>query len=232
MKLFYFFILAIIFSSCSIPGNKENKESALSSLLYIDSIDAKIEKSFQSKGINGCFILYDVENDTSIIYNQPRSVQQFLPASTYKIPNSLIALECGVIKDENEMLQWDSVTRFVPMWNKDHSMRTGIKYSVVWFYQELARRIGEKRMQSWVEQIRYGNMDIGNEIDNFWLVGNLRITPMEQLQFLKRFSSGNLPFNDDHIKTVQEILIEDQNDKYIFRAKSGWADVEQPIGWY
>lgn len=87
-------------------------------------------------------------------------------------------------------------------------------------------------MHSWVNSIGYGNMDIGEHIDDFWLVGDLRITPIEQLEFLKRFSASDLPFKKEHIKTVQEILIEDQNDRYVFRAKSGWADKGQPIGWY
>ncbi|MCK5281483.1 MAG: class D beta-lactamase, partial [Cyclobacteriaceae bacterium] len=167
--------------------------------------------------------MYDEENDTSIIYNQSRTVQQFLPASTFKILNSLIALECGVIEDENEIIPWDSIERFVPAWNKDHNLRTGIKYSVVWFYKELARRIGEVRMKSWVDEIDYGNMKTGKEIDNFWLVGDLRIAPMEQVEFLKRFSAGDLPFKKEYINTVQKILIEEQNDQYIFRAKTGWA---------
>lgn len=107
-----------------------------------DSSLFKIESVFHENGIEGCFILYDVQNDTSIIYNQLRATQQFLPASTFKIPNSLIALECEAIHDENEVIAWDSVKRFVPAWNKDHNLRTGIKNSVVWFYQELARRIG------------------------------------------------------------------------------------------
>ena len=219
-------------SSCINSTQKEIKGSEDSLMIFNDSTYTIIEGVFQKRGINGCFILYDVENDTNIIYNQPRTVQQFLPAYTYKILNSLIALECRVIEDENEIISWDSVERFVPAWNKDQNLRTGIKYSVVWFYQELARRIGEARMQSWVDRIKYGNMDIGSEIDNFWLVGELRITPMEQLHFLKKFSNGDLPFNKEHINTVQEILIEDRNDQYVFRAKTGWADFGQPIGWY
>jgi beta-lactamase class D len=222
----------MMLSSCINSTKKEIKGSEDSILIFTDSTYTIIEEAFRKRGINGCFIMHDVENDTSIIYNQPRTVQQFLPASTYKIPNSLIALECRVIKDENEIIPWDSVGRFVPAWNKYHNLRTGIKYSVVWFYQELARRIGVVRMQNWVDRIKYGNMNIGDEIDSFWLVGELRITPMEQLHFLKKFSEGDLPFNKEHINTVQEILIEDRNDQYVFRAKTGWADKGQPIGWY
>ncbi len=161
MNLSYFFMLTMILSSCINSTQREINESAISPLMSNDSSYSKIETVFQKRGITGCFILYDVQNDLHLFYNQPRTVQQFLPAFTYKIPNSLIALECGVIRDENEIIPWDSVERFVSAWNKDHNLRTGIKYSVVWFYQEFARRIGESRMQSWVLQLkRYSNRTI------------------------------------------------------------------------
>lgn len=146
-------------------------------MIFDDASYGKIESAFQKRGIEGCFILHDVKHDTCIIYNKSRARQHFLPASTFKIPNSLIALECEVIGDENEIILWDSVERNISIWNKNHNLQTGIKYSVVWFYQELARRIGEERMQSWVKAMDYGNMEIGNKIDNFWLEGELRITP-------------------------------------------------------
>lgn len=228
MDITNFFISIMMLTSCINSIQRD----ATKSVVFNDAAYGKIESVFQKSRIEGCFILYDIKNDTSIIFNQPRTVQQFLPASTFKIANSLIALECEVIGDENEIVMWDSVERKVPVWNKDHNLRSGIKYSVVWFYQELARRIGEERMQSWVDKIDYGNMEIGNEIDNFWLVGELRITPMEQLDFLKKFTAGDLPFKKEHIETVKEILIEDHNDRYVFRAKTGWANKGQPVGWY
>ena len=144
----------------------------------------------------------------------------------------MIALQCEVIKDENEVIKWDSVPRSIPIWNQDHNMRTGIKNSVVWFYQEVARRIGEDQMQSWVDSVGYGNQQIGKKIDNFWLVGDLRITPMEQLDFLKRFIAEELPFDKEVIKTVKDILVEDKGEGYTLRAKTGWADFGTPVGWY
>ena len=203
----------------------------ISSVLYPGLI-SEIEASFSKRNIIGCFILYDLQNDTSIIYNQDRVKQKFLPASTFKILNSLIALECEVIKDENELIQWDSIERSVPVWNQDHTMTTGIKNSVVWFYQELARRVGGERMQLWVDSVSYGNQQIGKNMDDFWLVGDLRISPLQQVEFLKKFVTEDLPFREDIIKTVKEILIEDKTDAYVFRAKTGWATFGIPVGWY
>ncbi|MCG8310313.1 MAG: class D beta-lactamase [Cytophagales bacterium] len=188
--------------------------------------------AYESRSVEGCFILYDLRRDTSMIYNIERAHQSFLPASTYKIPNSLIALECKVVKDEREIIHWDSTMRPVAIWNQDHNMATGIKYSVVWFYQELARRIGAERMQSWVNRIEYGNRQIGRNIDDFWLEGELRISPVQQIEFLKKLIENDLPFKKRHIETVKTILIEDENDHYVFRAKTGWSVHGTPVGWY
>lgn len=162
-----------MFSSC-IKSTRIDNSGSTSTIILNKTVKGIIESAFQKKRINGCFILYDLEKDTSIIYNITRAVQQFLPASIFKMPNSLIALECGVIENKNEIILWDNVERFVPAWNKDHDLRSAIKNSVVWYYQELARRAGEERMQDWVNEIHYGNRKIGNKIDIFWLDGNLR----------------------------------------------------------
>lgn len=192
----------------------------------------EMERSFEKRMISGCFILYDLEEDTSMIYNVERSEQMFLPASTFKILNSLIALECEVVKDELEVIKWDGKKRQISVWNQDHNMKSGIKYSVVWFYQELARRIGEDRMQAYVDSVQYGNRQIGKHIDDFWLVGDLRISPKQQIEFLKKLIAEDLPFQKNNIKVVKEILVEDSNETYVFRAKTGWADYGTPVGWY
>jgi len=230
MRFFNFFVLIIFLSNCSSSSKNEESSSSLAALNT--GLVWEMETAFSNRKINGCFILYDVENDISIIYNPERAKQRYLPASTYKILNSLIALECEVVEDENELIQWDGIERPIFIWNQNHTMKTGIKYSVVWFYQELARRIGEEQMQVWVDSVPYGNQQIGKEIDNFWLVGDLRISPMEQVEFLKKFVEEDLPFRKDVIKTVKAILIEDKSDTHVFRAKTGWADYGTPVGWY
>ena len=181
MRLPYFLLLFVALAS------QPKKQERSQSILNESELSYEIEESFTAKGITGCFILHDLVNDRNLIYNPTRAQQQFLPASTFKILNSMISLECGVVIDENEIVQWDGTERSIPIWNRDHNMRTGIKHSVVWFYQELARRIGVDRMQLWVDRVGFGNQHIGNEIDNFWLVGDLRISPNEQVEFLKRF---------------------------------------------
>ncbi len=224
-------LIIVILSSC-MPQSKSTYEHGEVMISLDDSVYKIVESAFQNRQVTGCFILHDLEKDSTLIYNPQRSVEEFLPASTFKIPNSLIALECKVIANENEIIPWDNVVRLVPGWNTDQTMCTAIRYSAVWFYQELARRVGEKRMNDWLGKLNYGNKVAGPEVDNFWLSGDLRITPMQQVDFLKKMIREELPVKEKNLNIVKEIMITERNDRYVIRAKSGWATAGPQIGWY
>ncbi len=190
-------------------------------------------KYFQQAGVKGTILIYDLNKNQYFVYNAKRANTPYVPASTFKIFNSLVALETGVVKDENEVIKWDGVKRAIPQWNQDHTMKTAIKVSAVWFYQELARRIGEKRMQNYINLTNYGNKNIGGGIDKFWLEGDLRITPKEQIDFLVKLHNNKLPFSSRAIAIVKNILITEQTKDYVLRAKTGWENSFKPeIGWY
>ena len=191
------------------------------------------QEIFDSNSVNGAFLLYDLKKDTTLVFNQPRTKIGFLPASTFKIINSMIALESGVIADEEEIIKWDGEKRFVSDWNRDHNLRSAIKYSVVWFYQEIARRVGEEKMQHFIDTVGYGNQNIDGGIDLFWLQGDIRITMEEQVDFLKRLYKNELPFSQRTLDIVKDIMILEKTDNYILRGKTGWAArVEPNIGWF
>ncbi|MEK7727410.1 MAG: class D beta-lactamase [candidate division KSB1 bacterium] len=186
-------------------------------------------KHFTEASVEGAFVLYDLQRDKYFVHDLARSNRGFVPASTFKIFNALVALETGVLRDENETLQWDGVTREVAAWNQDHSLRSGFKVSAVWFYQEMARRIGPERMQHYVNLAGYGNRDIRGGIDLFWLTGELRITPREQIDFLVRLYQNRLPFAQSTLTMVKDIFIFEQNENYVLRGKTGWAG---KTGWF
>ena len=127
-----------------------------------------LKKYFDEYGHEGCFVMFDLQKDSYIKYNSKRCGDRFIPASTFKIFNSLVGLETGAVNDENEMMKWDGEKRIYNMWNQDHNMTSAFKYSAVWFYQELARRIGEEKMQKHISANHYGNEDISGGIDKFW----------------------------------------------------------------
>ena len=143
-----------------------------------------LARRFFDLGTEGTFVAYKVDDYLIIASDKVRSGEGKLPASTFKIPNSLIALETGVVEDpDKDVFKWDGVKRDIEAWNKDHTLRSAIAVSAVPVYQEIARRIGEERMQKYVDLFEYGNRDIGGGIDQFWLTGNLRIDPVAADRF-------------------------------------------------
>lgn len=190
-------------------------------------------KYFREEGVTGTIIIYDQQKGKYSVYNKERYRTRYLPASTFKILNSLIALETEVIKSEKEVIKWDGFDRGNAQWNQDLNLKKAYQFSAVWFYQELARRIGYERMLEWVSMSGYGNKDITGGIDDFWLRGKLRISAWEQIDFLKRLQSSSLGFKEEVMATVKEIMIEEKNSNYTLRSKTGWAiRAEKQIGWY
>ena len=192
------------------------------------------ETYFTEVGIQGSFLLYDLNRDQYTYYNKERCNQGFLPASTFKVMNSLIGLESGVIEGADHVFPWDSVVReLVPAWNQDHTLRSAIKYSVVWYYQELARQVGPQAMQEYLDAADYGNGDISAGIDLFWLEGSFKVSQYGQVEMLKALYKNELPFAERNMEIVKEIMIVDQTDDYTIRAKTGFAiRVEPNIGWW
>ncbi|MBI5265022.1 MAG: class D beta-lactamase [Bradyrhizobium sp.] len=198
-------------------------------------IRESLAKRFADAGTEGTFVGYMVDEYLVIASDKDRSGEGKLPASTFKIPNSLIALETGVVEDpDKDVFPWDGVKRPIETWNKDHTLRSAIAASVVPVYQEIARRIGQERMQKYVDLFEYGNRDIGGGIDQFWLTGNLRIDPVEQVDFVDRLRRGVLPISKRSQDLVRDILPVTKVADAVIRAKTGLLGAEQgkpSLGW-
>ena len=188
---------------------------------------------FAPYGVEGSILVYDMNRDIYLTSDPRRSQERFLPASTFKVLHSLIALEIGAISSEREILPWDGTDRGWNMWNRDMDMRTAIRYSAIWFYQEMAQRIGPAKMKQYLEICQYGNSDISGGQDRFWLEGGLRISSREQIDFLRKLQAGNLPFSRWTMDTVRGMIVQDRGKDFILRAKTGSAvRVTPKIGWY
>ncbi len=188
---------------------------------------------FDAANVEGTFVLYDLRRNRYIAYDLERADSAFIPASTFKIFNSLVALETRVIEDAEEVIEWDGIERSVDVWNQDHNLRSAFKYSAVWFYQVLARRIGEGRMWRYVQAAEYGNVNVDGGIDRFWLDGELRISAMEQVHFLRRLYRNDLPFSQAVMDVVKDVMIVEEGENYVIRAKTGWGQLGSgQIGWW
>src|SRR6202035_5012310 len=173
-----------------------------------------LAKHFTDAGTAGTFVGYKVDDYLVIASDRKRSGEARLPASTFKIPNSIIALETGVVGDpDKDVFKWDGVVRSIEGWNRDHTMRSAIAVSAVPVYQEIARRIGAG-------------------IDQFWLSGALRIDPVQQVDFVDRLRRGALPVSKRSQDQVADILPVTKAGDSIIRAKSGLLGAEQGrLGW-
>jgi beta-lactamase class D len=193
-----------------------------------------LARHFTDDGTAGTFVGYKTDDYLVVASDKDRSGQPMLPASTFKIPNSVIALETGVVEDpDKDIFKWDGVTRSIAAWNRDHTLRSAIAASAVPVYQEIARRIGAERMQQYVDLFEYGNRDIGGGIDQFWLTGNLRIDPVQQVDFVDRLRRGALPVSKRSQDLVRDILPVTRTGDCIIRAKTGLVGAEgkPSLGW-
>jgi zinc D-Ala-D-Ala dipeptidase len=190
-------------------------------------------KIFEAAGVTGGIYVYDLRKNKMTIFDRARLDRGFPPASTSKIIHSLIFLDSGAVKDENETLKWDGTRRRVEDWNRDHNLSSAFKVSAVWFYTEVSRRVGQEKMQKYYDAVGYGNRNTSGFGADYWNKGELRVTPREQLEFLVKFHQNRLPFSPQVISLVKEIMVEEKTDRYTLRAKTGWSDAYTPqVGWW
>lgn len=149
--------------------------------------------------------------------------------------NSIIALETGVIADQHEIIKWDGQKRDLETWNQDQNLKSAFKFSCIWFYQELAKRIGKQTYLDYFNRLNYGNKLVGEEVTTFWLKdgGDLRISPYEQVEFLRQIYQKKLPIADRTYEILEDIMLEETLDNYKIYSKTGAATKDWiGHGWY
>lgn len=205
----------------------------LSLVGYLYAEDASIAKLFENAHVKGTIVIESLDGKEQYIYNDARARTPLLPASTFKIPNTLIALQEGVITADS-IIVWDGVQRSITAWNQDQNLSSAFKTSCVWCYQQFARTIGFKKYTEYLHTIAYGNEKTGVDVERFWLDGALRISAYEQIAFLKKLYKNDLPFDQKHLDLLKSIMIDEQGQNYTLRAKTGWAVPKgaEHHGWY
>ncbi|MET1076968.1 MAG: class D beta-lactamase [Pseudomonas sp.] len=192
-----------------------------------------VKALFEQAEVRGTFVLYDVASGRFSGHDRWRADTRFIPASTFKIANSLIGLSTGAVDSVDQLLPYGGQPQPLKVWEQDMSLRQAIKVSNVPVYQELARRIGLARMRSNVAQLGYGTGEIGDVVDNFWLKGPLAISAVEQTGFLARLAQGRLPFPAEAQAQVRSITLMEKGSGWSLYAKTGLADSYEPdIGWW
>ncbi len=164
-----------------------------------------------------------------LVFNPERAKQRMSPASTFKIPHSLMALDAGVLKDEFQIFRWDGVERSFSGHNQDQNLRSAMRTSALWVYEIFAKQIGEKRAGEYLQKIGYGNADPSTDKGSYWVDGKLAISAEEQIAFLQKLYLNQLPFAKEHQLLVKDMLVNEAGKDWILRAKTGW---EGRFGWW
>ncbi len=178
-------------------------------------------------------MLEQLSTEKRWIHNPARAIKPFIPASTFKIPHTLIALELGIIANVDEIIPWDGTVRRIRSWNRSQSLREAIKNSAVPIYQTIARKIGVRRMSHEIAALGYGNTKVSGSVDQYWLDGPLRISAIQQINFLKQLYRRKLPFRKDVQEDTISVIKRSEGENYVHRGKTGWEIASNPaIGWY
>lgn len=219
--------ILVSLSACSSIKTKSEDNFHISSQQH----EKAIKSYFDEAQTQGVIIIKEGKNLSTYGNALARANKEYVPASTFKMLNALIGLE-NHKATTNEIFKWDGKKRTYPMWEKDMTLGEAMALSAVPVYQELARRTGLELMQKEVKRVNFGNTNIGTQVDNFWLVGPLKITPVQEVNFADDLPHNRLPFKLETQEEVKKmLLIKEVNGSKIY-AKSGWGmDVTQQVGW-
>jgi beta-lactamase class D len=197
-----------------------------------------VDLSAHFAGLEGAtFVLLDPVGGRLLRHDPARSREGFLPASTFKIANALVALDAGVPPD-SAIARDPALAPREAWWPEAwllprHTLASAFQPSVVWYYQALARQTGEDRLAEALRQWGYGNADTSGGVDLFWLTGGLRISAEEQVEFLRRLYAGELPFSAEAAGTVRALMVLEEGEGYRLSGKTGTARLGNGrlLGW-
>jgi beta-lactamase class D len=234
------FLLAI-FSFAIVYSCSENKSSTKSEKNTNKQAKLIVKKEFRSildsTGFKGSILIFDFNKQKFYSSDFRRSKKGFLPASTFKIPNSIIGLETGVISDTT-IFKWSGDKRMFKSWEQDLNLKQAFHFSCVPCYQEVARKIGEKRMKRYLDKLNYHKMDVdSSNIDLFWLVGDSKISQFKQIDFLKRFYLNQLSISKSTFDFMKDMMVIQKTEVHTLSGKTGLSMTGEPLnqwmnGWF
>jgi beta-lactamase class D len=174
--------------------------------------------------VEACFTFYDLNKEKVITsFNEDRCKERISPCSSFKIPLSIIGFDSGILKDENYP-KWNYKPEYpavIESHAKDHIPKSWMANSVVWYSQILTKELGIEKFKEYVSKFSYGNQDLsGNPGKNdglteAWLNSSLKISANEQIEFLKKAITYNLPVSKEAINYTKKIM-------FLEELPSGW----------
>ena len=186
------------------------------------------------KGYKGSFVLYDSTENTWRIYDKDNAVTRISPASTFKIYSALYGLESGTITPEQSLIRWNGQNYVYNLWNADQTLESAMQNSVTWYFQALDQRASLSDIEKYVQEIGYGNQIVEGDIASYWLNSSLKISPVEQVQLLKKLYNNEFEFAPENIKAVKNAISLYTTDEGTLSGKTGTEEVngQNTSGWF
>ena len=196
-------------------------------------IEKDFSNYFNKYDVEGTFVVLDESTNTYFIHNRALADSGYLPASTFKVPHALIALEEGIVKDTSDIIPWDGKKRQFDVWNRDQTLRSSLQYSSVWVYIAFADQIDIKKYKTYLSDFQYGNENPAGPSNRFWLEGDFAISARQQVGFLQRFYHYELPVSPENIEKIKPLIVVEKTKSYTLSGKTGGTTINknQHIMW-
>lgn len=232
MKFYYFLLIATLFSSCAETTKTDSSKKEINNKNQL--IRPAFQSLIDSAKVVGSILIYDFQKKKYYSNNFTWANSGKLPASTFKIPNSIIAVETGVVENENTLFKWKGESRYLKAWEQDLTFRKAFQLSCVPCYQEIARKIGANKMNNYLNKLDYGDMKVESEnIDIFWLQGGSRISQFQQIDFLTNLYESKLPISERTEKIIKKMMVIEDNQNYTLSGKTGLSiSGKNNNGWF
>lgn len=196
-------------------------------ITYLDLKDA-------FDGQTGSFVLYDDKNDTWMIYNKEEAVTRLTPVSTYKIYDALLGLEAGIISPQSSLIAWDGQRYEYDLWNADQTLHSAMENSVTWYFQAIDRQAGFAAVKNYIREIGYGSQTAAGDLSSYWTDSTLTISPVEQVEMLKKFYYNRFGFSPENINAVKDsIYLYTKGDSSVYgKTGTGKEKEKNTLGWF
>lgn len=234
MKLLLSFLMLLVLNGCKTSQVGEGAK--------------KSDFPAELAGTEACFVLYDLSDDKLVeVMNEERCRERTAPCSTFKVPLAVMAVDQGLVKNEKTLFRWDGQKRMMPDWNRDQTAKDWETNSTVWVSRELTRKMGQAKVQKYLEDFGYGNHDFSGGVLDAWLTpapfleetprNSLRISAIEQLEFLKKLYRNELNVKPEAMSLTKRLLpseVSTLGSMLSGKTGSGFLgeDGKKRLGWY
>lgn len=222
MKAIYIIPFLIGLFACA--AKKTEAEKKETKVVQRETVIPKFQTILDTADVEGAILIYDLEEDRYYSNDFDWTRKGNLPASTFKITNSIIGLETGVVESDSTLFPWNGEKRRLKLWEQDLIFRDAFHFSCVPCYREIARKIGESKMNEFLEKLEYGDMKVdSSNVDLFWLVGASKISQYQQIDFLQRFYQSKLPISERTEQIMKLMMVIEDSEDYKLSGKTGWS---------